>query len=111
MDDTAGSVSRPSAGRCLAGVAAGFVALVLLGYPILMTALLAYSSFSGCFLECRAPQPGRGVVWSLVGAGLLAVPVFLGLSVARVRSGRVRLSAGALVALVVVGWAVLSLLA
>ena len=111
MTETAESEPRPSTRRRLAGVVAGLVTLVLLGYPILATALLTYSSFSGCFLECSEPQPGRGVVWSLLTAALLAVPVFLGLAVGGVRSRRARLSWGALVLLAVAAWAVLSLIA
>lgn len=53
---------RSTARRRLAGVAVGLLALLVLGYPILVTALLANFSFSGCFLGCRVPQPGRGVL-------------------------------------------------
>lgn len=88
----------------------GLVTLLLLGYPILVTALLATWSFTGCFLECSARQPGRGVAWSVVTALLLAVPVALGLAVARVRSWSAWLAAGGVVAVVVLGWAVLSAL-
>src|SRR5690242_18900272 len=110
MADTAPTDPRASVGRRLAGLAAGLAALLVLGYPIVVTALLAYFSFSGCFLECSAPQPGRGIVWSVLTALLLAMPVYLGLSVARVRSRGARLTAGAVVGLVVGGWDVLSLL-
>ena len=110
MSETAPSDPRPSVGRRLAGVAVGLVALAVVGYPVVITALLANVSFTGCFLECSAPQPGRGIVWSVVTALLLAVPVFLGLAVARVRSRAARLSAGAAVLAVVAAWAVLSLI-
>jgi hypothetical protein len=110
MSETAPSDPRPSLGRRLAGLAAGAVGLLVFGYPILMTALLANVSFSGCFLECTAPRPGQGVAWSAATALLLALPVWLGLSVARVRSRGARLGAGAAVVAVVAGWAVLSLL-
>jgi hypothetical protein len=102
---------RPSGRRRLAGLAVGIVALAVLGYPILVTALLANVSFTGCFLECSPPQPGRGVAWSLVTAVLLAPPVYLGLSVARVRTPRARLVAGAAILVVVAAWGVLSVLA
>jgi drug/metabolite transporter superfamily protein YnfA len=101
---------RPATRRPLAGLAVGIVALLVLGYPILVTALLATFSFTGCFLECSARQPGRGVAWSAVTALLLAVPVGLGLAVARVRSRAAWLAAGGVVVVVVLGWAVLSVL-
>ena len=104
------SAPRPSPRRRLAGLAAGIVALAVLGYPIVVTALLATFSFSGCFLECSTPSPGRGIAWSVLTALLLALPVYLGLSVARVRSRRARLTAGAAILAVVAAWAVLSLL-
>ena len=110
MSETAPSDPRPSLGRRLAGLAAGAAGLLVLGYPIIVTALLANFSVSGCFLECTAPRPGRGVAWSAATALLLALPVWLGLSVARVRSRAARLGAGVAVVAVVVAWAVLSLL-
>jgi len=109
MSETAPSDRRPSAWRRLAGLAVGITALLALGYPVFVTALLANFSFTGCFLECSAPHPGQGVVWSVVTALLLAVPVFLGLSIARVRSLVARLSAAAAIVAVVAAWAVLSL--
>jgi drug/metabolite transporter superfamily protein YnfA len=105
MTETGGSARRP-----IAGLAVGLVALLVLGYPIVVTALLANVSFTGCFLECSAPRPGRGVAWSAVTAVLLAVPAFLGLAVARARSRRARLSAGAVVVALVVAWGLLSVL-
>jgi hypothetical protein len=109
MSETAPSDPRPSVGRRLAGLAAGIAALLVLGYPIVVTALLANFSFTGCFLECSEPRPGQGIAWSIVTALLLAAPVFLGLAVARVRSRAARVSAGAAVLVVVTAWAVLSL--
>src|SRR5689334_9799270 len=109
MSEAAPTDPRPSAGRRLAGLAVGLVALAVVGYPVFITALLANFSFSGCFLECSAPRPGQGIVWSIATATLLAAPVFLGLSVARVRSRAARLGAGAAVLAVVTAWAVLSL--
>ena len=109
MTETDGSDPRRS-GRRLAGIAVGVVALLVLGYPILVTGLLAHASFSGCFLECRLPQPGRGIAWSVVTAVLLAVPIALGLSVARVRSRAGWLSAGGVVVAAVLAWGVLSAL-
>lgn len=111
MTETNGSVPRPLTRRPFAGLLVGLVALAVLGFPIVVTALLATWSFSGCFLECSTRQPGRGIAWSVVTALLLALPVYLGLSVARVRSRRARLTAGAAIVVVVVGWAVLSLVA
>jgi hypothetical protein len=93
---------RPSAGRRVAGVVAGLVALALLGYPILVTAMLAYVSFSGCFIDCGAPQPGRGVAWSVLTALLLAAPACLGLAVAGARRRGAWLTAGGAVVAVVV---------
>jgi hypothetical protein len=109
MTETDRSEPRPTLRRRLAGLAAAIAALLVLGYPILVTALLANVSFSGCFLECSEARPGRGIAWSLLTALLLAAPVFLGLAVARVRSRVARLSAGASVVVVVAAWAVLSL--
>jgi hypothetical protein len=110
MSETDRSEARPTTRRRVAGVAVGIVALLVLGYPMVITALLASFSFSGCFLECSAPQPGRGVAWSVVTAVLLAVPVCLGLAVARVRRRAAWLSAGGVVAAVVLGWALLTVL-
>jgi hypothetical protein len=110
MAETTESAPRRTPRRPLAGLAVGLLGLLLLGYPILVTALLASASFSGCFLECGLPQPGRGVAWSLVTALLLAVPVALGLAVARVRSRAGWLSAGGVVAVAVLGWGALSVL-
>jgi len=109
MSEAAPSDPRPSVGRRLAGLAVGLVALAVVGYPAFITALLANFSFTGCFLECSAPRPGQGIVWSIVTALLLALPVFLGLAVARVRSRAARLSAAAAIITAVTAWGVLSL--
>jgi hypothetical protein len=77
---------------------------VLLTYPIGVVGLLAYTSFTGCFISCSAPAPGSGVVWSVVAGVLLAIPVALGMLTAGVRSRAAWWTAGTLVLLAVGGW-------
>jgi hypothetical protein len=95
----------------VAGLAVGFVTLLVVGYPVVAVGLVAYTSFTGCFISCGEPQPGRGLLWSALAAVLLAVPVAAGLAVAGVRSRAAWLcSLGAVVA-AVAGWALLAALA
>jgi hypothetical protein len=77
---------------------------VLLAYPIGVVGLLAYASFSGCFISCTAPSPGAGLVWSALAGVLLALPPALGMATAGVRSRAAWWSAAALVLLAVGGW-------
>ena len=76
-----------------------------------MTGLVAYASFTGCFISCSEPEPGAGLVWSAVAAVLLALPLALGLSTAGVRSRAAWWSAAALVLLAVGGWDLAAVLA
>ena len=101
---------HPSIGRRLAGLAVGVVLLALLAYPLGVLGLFAYSSFTGCFLECSTPEPGSGVLWSGFAALVMAIPLALGMVVAGVRSRAAWLAAGAVVLVVVVGWDVLAVL-
>lgn len=63
----------------------GLLVLVVVAVPAGWTALLAYISFSGCFLECRETQPVRGIVWASITVALLACPVLAGLMTAKAR--------------------------
>jgi hypothetical protein len=80
------------------------VLLPLLAYPIGVAGLFAYAGFTGCFLSCSAPEPGTGLLWSAVGAVLLALPLVLGMTAAGVRSLAGWWCAAAFVVLAVVGW-------
>ena len=77
---------------------------MLLAHPIGVVGLLAYASFSGCFISCTAPSPGSGLVWSALAGVLLAVPPALGMATAGVRSRAAWWTAGTLVLLAVGGW-------
>jgi drug/metabolite transporter superfamily protein YnfA len=76
-----------------------------------VTGLFAYAGFTGCFLSCSTPEPGTGLLWSAVGAVLLALPLVLGMTAAGVRSRAAWWSAAAFVVLAVVGWDLAAVLA
>jgi hypothetical protein len=101
-----GTAAPPGAstGRRIAGLVLGLVLLVLLVYPIGVTAMFAYTSFTGCFLGCSAPEPGSGVVWSVVAGVLLAIPPTLGLVTAGLRSRAAWWSMTAVVLVAVAAW-------
>jgi hypothetical protein len=92
-------------------VVAGVVALLCVGYPVVVTAVLAYTSFTGCFISCGTPRPGVGLVWSAVAALLLFLPLALGLAVAGVRSRRAWWTSAAVVLLVAATWDLLAVFA
>lgn len=84
-DDDRGGYRRP--GR---GLLVGIGVFLVICVPAAGTAYLAVISLSGCLLECSHPAPVRGAMWTLVTLVLLAAPVAVGLTVARVplrRSG------------------------
>ncbi len=58
--------------------------LALVAMPAGWTGFLALISFNGCLVECGAPEPGAGALWASVTAVLLALPVIVGLVVARI---------------------------
>lgn len=74
-----------SRGRWVAGGALGVVVLALVAVPAFWTAVLAYSAFTGCFLECTGPQPGVGLLWAGTTAALLGLPVVAAAPVVRAR--------------------------
>jgi hypothetical protein len=105
------SRAHPSTGRRLAGLAVGLVLLACVGYPVVMAGVLAYASFTGCFIECTSPDPGVGLVWSAVAAVALALSLGVGMAVAGVRSRAAWLGAAAVVLLAVAGWDLLAVAA
>lgn len=66
------------------GVLAGLSLLVLVAVPAAWFAYFALVSFTGCFIECGPPDVGTGVLWGSLALFLLALPVLIGLIVARV---------------------------
>ncbi|QWF22376.1 hypothetical protein KM427_01060 [Nocardioides sp. LMS-CY] len=74
--------------RVIWGVLAGLAALAVLAFPITGVGVLAIASFTGCFIECGETYPWRGVMWTVAGALMLAVPFLVGGLVARVRLRR-----------------------
>lgn len=60
-------------------LAVSVTALVVV-YPLFFAALFAAIEWSGCFLECREPDPNRAVAVAagLVAILLLALPVLAG---------------------------------
>jgi hypothetical protein len=87
------------------------VLLLVFGYPIVATGLLAYTSFTGCFISCDDPEPGIGLVWSALTAVLLAIPDAAGLAVAGVRSRAAWLWSLAAILATVAAWDLLAVLA
>jgi len=71
------------------GVVVGLVVLAVVAVPAAWSGLLALWSFSGCFIECSQPEPGRGAIWAGIAIFLIALPVFAGVAVARVPLRRV----------------------
>jgi len=68
----------------VAGAAVGVVVLVLVATPVMVTAWLAQSGFTGCFDACSEPQPLLGVLMVGLTLCLLALPVVAGLVTAGV---------------------------
>jgi len=71
------------------GVLVGLVVLAVVAVPAAWSGLFALAAFSGCFIECSQPQPGRGALWAGIAIFLIALPVFAGLAIARVPLRRV----------------------
>jgi hypothetical protein len=77
-----------SRGRWVAASALGVGVLALVAVPALWAAVLAYSAFTGCFLECTGPQPAVGVLWAGATVALLGLPVVAAAVVVRVPTRR-----------------------
>jgi hypothetical protein len=70
------------------GTLVGLVVLLAVALPAFWTAFAAYASFSGCFLECSEPEPAVGAVWAAITLFLLALPITVGIAVARIPPAR-----------------------
>lgn len=82
-DRSSRTKARPRRGW---GLLAGLATLAVVAVPAFWSAAFAMWSFSGCFLECRDPEPAVGLLWAAAALALLAVPVLVGTAVAGVRS-------------------------
>ena len=88
----------------------GLVTLLVAAYPLAWAASLAHASLSGCWLTCGGdPNPVVGALWAIVAAALLAAPVGVAMSKARVRSWAAWVTAALAVLLAVGAWVVFSL--
>jgi len=61
----------------------GLAVLIVVAVPAASIGLMAYISFSGCFMGCAEPHPLRGVVYTVVALVLLAAPVLVAVLLAR----------------------------
>jgi hypothetical protein len=93
------------------GIAVGALTAVVVAVPAFWTALFAMFSFTGCFIECREPEPLTGALWAGISLLLVLTPAFAGMTVARagVRSRAVTMAT--LSVAVVATFAVLTLTA
>ena len=84
--------------RCARAAAAGLATLAITFIPMEWALSSSWGSFRGCLMACPIePRPGAGIAWAIISALLLAIPIFTGLRVARVKSRRAWAAAVALV--------------
>lgn len=106
-----GDAGRPADGvHRSRGLVAGLAALLLVALPLGWAASLSHAAFSGCWLVCGStPDATEGVLWAIVAAALLGVPVGVALGTARVRSWVVWVLAALAVLLAAGGWVIFSM--
>ncbi|TFV47523.1 hypothetical protein [Blastococcus sp. TF02A-35] len=92
------------------GLGAALLTGLVVAYPLAWVASTAHAAFSGCWSSCGgASRPGSGLAWSAVAAVLLAVPIAVGLDVARVRSWAAWVTGAVVVVAATGAWAWFSL--
>lgn len=71
---------RSTARRVLLTVFAVTVTALVVAYPLFFAALIAVIEWTGCFIECREPDPNRAgaTAAALVAVLLLGLPVLAG---------------------------------
>jgi hypothetical protein len=67
----------------VSAVLIGLAVLIVIAVPAASSGLMAYISFTGCFLGCTEIHPLRGVFYAAVALVLLAAPVLVTLLLTR----------------------------
>lgn len=92
--------------RVIGTVLAVLVTAVIVAYPIAIALLFVVVEWTGCFIECREPDPNPlgAVASGLAAVVLLALPVVVGVLSWRGSSRRLLLVFGGLVLLTAAMW-------
>jgi hypothetical protein len=98
---------RPSTtARALGTVLAVSVTSLIVAYPLFFLALVAVIEWTGCFIECREPDPNRlgAAAAGLVALLLLGLPVLVGVLSWRGSSRKLLLAFAGLALLAAAMW-------
>ena len=87
------------------GLVTGLSTLAVAALPLAWALSLTHAAFSGCWLTCGGgPDRAEGLLWAIVAAVLLGIPIGVALTTARVRSWAVWGTAALVVLVAVGGW-------